>query len=335
MITFTTADGWTTPASCTWTCDAGFHREDDLCLADVDLTSAWCSIAFPLTIEAELATSTPVYGRLYVPGATEAPGAAAGIRGMLCHSSSAMTTVDVELLTCVDAAYASDVENYDEYAASFAPGSAGTFYYLYGFSGDGGASWMFCDTAGIAGDPVEPGVATIIERPRALFFSEYVEGTSNNKALEITNPTPDRADLSSCTVRLYSNGAATPSASTTLTGRILAAGESLVLCNSLATAAILAVCDVSSSLGVNFNGNDAVELSCGGATLDVIGQIGFDPGLQWGSGDTTTRDMTLRRKCTIVGGDRNGSDAFDPAAEWVAFPVDTFSDLGQHGFCDE
>ena len=39
-----------------------------------------------------------------------------------------------------------------------------------------------------------------------LFFSEYVEGWSNNKALEIYNPTADSIDLSAYSISRYTNG---------------------------------------------------------------------------------------------------------------------------------
>ncbi|NJN94859.1 MAG: CehA/McbA family metallohydrolase [Anaerolineales bacterium] len=67
-----------------------------------------------------------------------------------------------------------------------------------------------------------------------------------------------------------------------------------------------------------------------GVIIDVIGQIGVDPGTEWGSGLTSTADNTLRRKPTIEAGDANGGDAFNPAAEWDGFAVDTFADLGTH-----
>jgi hypothetical protein len=50
--------------------------------------------------------------------------------------------------------------------------------------------------------------------------------------------------------------------------------------------------------------------------VDVIGQLGFDPGSEWGSGDLSTQDNTLRRKPGITLGDTNGGDAFDPSLEW-------------------
>ena len=39
-----------------------------------------------------------------------------------------------------------------------------------------------------------------------LFFSEYVEGSSINKALEIYNPTNNAVDLSNYTIERYANG---------------------------------------------------------------------------------------------------------------------------------
>ena len=52
-----------------------------------------------------------------------------------------------------------------------------------------------------------------------LFISEYVEGWSNNKAIEIYNPTPNSIDLSGYTLSRYSNGSDQPS-STQLEGII-------------------------------------------------------------------------------------------------------------------
>ena len=51
----------------------------------------------------------------------------------------------------------------------------------------------------------------------------------------------------------------------------------------------------------------------------MIGQVGFDPGTAWGSGMTSTLDHTLRRKASVSAGDPDGSNAFDPAAEWDGY----------------
>ena len=105
-----------------------------------------------------------------------------------------------------------------------------------------------------------------------------------------------------------------------------------VLAQATASPTILAQADQTNGAGW-FNGNDAVVLRKGGPSgpiVDVIGQIGFDPGAQWGSGLESTQDNTLRRKGSIEAGDTNGSDAFDPSVEWNGFAQDTFGDLGSH-----
>src|SRR5207245_9833845 len=80
-----------------------------------------------------------------------------------------------------------------------------------------------------------------------------------------------------------------------------------------------------------FDGNDAVALTHNCSAIDIIGQIGYDPGEEWGAGLTSTRDNTLRRKASVAAGDTDGTDAFDPSLEWDGFPVDTFDGLGSVG----
>ena len=53
-----------------------------------------------------------------------------------------------------------------------------------------------------------------------LFFSEYIEGWSNNKALEIYNPTAEPIDLSSYSISRYTNGAVQASTPQQLEGTI-------------------------------------------------------------------------------------------------------------------
>ena len=163
-----------------------------------------------------------------------------------------------------------------------------------------------------------------------LYFSEYVEGTSNNKALEIYNGTGAGVNLATggYSVQMFFNGNATAGLTINLTGTV-AEGDVYVLAQSAADPSILAVADQTNGAGW-FNGDDAVVLRKGTTVLDVIGQIGFDPGTEWGSGDTSTADNTLRRKATITDGEPNGADAFDPSVEWDGFPTNTFAGLGGH-----
>jgi hypothetical protein len=119
----------------------------------------------------------------------------------------------------------------------------------------------------------------------ALFFSEYVEGSGSNKALEIFNGTGAPVDLSTYDVELYPNGSARPSDTLTLSDiqPFLASGDTLVIANAGADPAILAVADITSKVTA-FNGNDAIALRENGALVDVIGVIGSDPGSEWGIG---------------------------------------------------
>ena len=166
--------------------------------------------------------------------------------------------------------------------------------------------------------------------PTELFFSEYVEGTGFNKALEIFNGTGAPVDLAAgpYNVFMYFNGSTTATRNIPLVGTV-ANGDVHVLAPASAFA-IHPVADQIDGSDTWFNGDDAVVLRKGTTIVDVIGQVGFDPGSEWGTGLTSTMDNTLRRKSSIQGGDTNQSDAFDPAAEWDGFATNTFDGLGSH-----
>jgi Ca2+-binding RTX toxin-like protein len=165
--------------------------------------------------------------------------------------------------------------------------------------------------------------------PAELFFSEYVEGSSSNKALEIFNGTGAPVTLTGAyDIQIFANGSPTATAAIPLTGTV-ADGDVFVLARSAAVQAILAQADQTTT-NFLFNGNDAIALRHHGTVVDVIGQVGVDPGVAWGTGDVTTTDHTLRRKPSILAGDGNGADVFDPAIEWNGFPIDSFDGLGSH-----
>lgn len=160
-----------------------------------------------------------------------------------------------------------------------------------------------------------------------LFFSEYIEGSSNNKALEIYNDTGSAIDLGAggYDVQMYFNGNTSAGLTIALSGTV-ANGDVFVLANSSADPAILAQADQTNGAGW-FNGDDAVVLRKGEVVIDSFGQIGVDPGTEWTGGG---QNDTLRRADTICAGDTNASDAFDASVEWVTFPTDTFDGLGVH-----
>jgi len=195
-----------------------------------------------------------------------------------------------------------------------------------------------------------------------LFFSEYVEGWSQDKAIEVYNPTNTTIDLSNYQIERYSNGNTTSllGGITTLTG-MLASGDAFVLTNGETdTSASFGYCDpVLIALGdmaepngsyptpMHMNGNDAMVLTKNGEIIDVIGKVGQDPAIQnppnggWtndASADFTdanggvwwTMQHTLIRKKTVLYGDNIGTDLFNPSLEWDSLPVGTWNYLGSH-----
>jgi predicted extracellular nuclease len=163
-----------------------------------------------------------------------------------------------------------------------------------------------------------------------LLFSEYIEGTSNNKALEIFNDTDSTVNLAAAAydVLMCFNGNPVCTLDIELTGSV-ADNDVYVLAQAGASAAILAQADQTNGAGW-FNGDDAVLLRKAGVVIDSIGVRGADPGTEWGTGLASTADNTLRRKSGTTSGDPNDTDPFDPAAQWDGFATDTFDGLGFH-----
>ena len=151
-----------------------------------------------------------------------------------------------------------------------------------------------------------------------LLISEYIEGSSVNKAIEIYNGTGTSVDLAAG-IYTWNFTATEPQpqpGSLALTGTI-ADGDVFVLANTGADAAILAVADVTSNAVINFNGDDALVLRKDGSLVDSFGQVGVDPGSEWtGWG---CRRKYAAAKSHICAGDTDPDDAFDVSVEWDGF----------------
>ncbi len=186
-----------------------------------------------------------------------------------------------------------------------------------------------------------------------VFFSEYIEGSSNNKAIEIYNGTNAPVDLSQFTVKQANNGFGWGSTSAgadtryalPLTGT-LAAGDVYVITNDQANAAIKAVADLvltynntaNGAVGSNvasFNGDDAMGLFFNDVLIDVIGVPTVDPGTNWpvAGGVGATSEFTLVRKTAVKTGNidwglSSGTNTTD--SEWEVYPQNTFNYLGEH-----
>jgi predicted extracellular nuclease/endonuclease I len=164
-------------------------------------------------------------------------------------------------------------------------------------------------------EPIEPG-------EQDLFFSEYIEGSSFNKAVEIFNPTSSIIDLSTYQFKLYSNGSTEPTSTYTLSG-MLQPNDVVVLGNTNIdpNGELFGKIDVFSS-AINYNGDDYIELVNAETIIDSVGHFGVKE--SWGS------NKTLVRKTSVTQGDNNRDDAFSVEPEWDVSPSNTFSFIGSH-----
>lgn len=176
------------------------------------------------------------------------------------------------------------------------------------------------------------GLALSGQAQAQLLITEYLEGSGNNKAVELSNLGGETLALDQYRLALYANGrtlAAGPTNSLALQGT-LAPGASLVLAHPSALPATLAKANLTSG-NLVFNGDDGLVLYRGDEIVDSLGQIGVDPGTAWASGAVSTLDMTLRRKAGNNLGRVDAAAPFDPAAEYLAFARDEASGLGCGG----
>ncbi|WP_397446981.1 endonuclease [Polaribacter sp. R77954] len=176
-----------------------------------------------------------------------------------------------------------------------------------------------------------------------LFFSEYIEGSSNLKALEIVNLTANAIDLSNYSLKRQSNGGLNGAEwewELVLSGTINsqevfaianeAAGESSSSSDPnvaiagkflIDNADYIRVHDGDTNFGapINFNGNDPVGLFKNGVLIDIIGTYN-------GGSSNFAKDKTLRRKKGVS----QPNTAFDIDNEWDVYPKDTVDDFGKH-----
>ena len=154
-----------------------------------------------------------------------------------------------------------------------------------------------------------------------LIISEYIEGSSMNKAIELYNGTGATVNLSSYSLALYANGSKSSTSRVNLSGSV-ASGDTYVVYHGSANAALKTVGDLRSDNVMNFNGDDALVLENSGAAVDSLGQVGARV--------NNMADVTLVRKATVTQGDRITNDAFNPTGEWTTYPSETFAYLGAH-----
>ena len=275
-----------------------------------------------LTLAADAAVSQPIVSATIAAGAVAAQSYSLNITEASAGGSATVTSLSVDWG--------------DATAATTAPG-IGSVNHTYAAAGTFNVVVTLTNSAGQAATQTGTVAVTAVSTPppaipagtRELFFSEYVEGSATNKALEIYNPTAASVDLSAYTVKLFSNGASSTTFVIPLSGS-LPAGQVLVLVNSNATTAFQVTGSVAANTVISFNGDDALTLEKSGVLIDRFGQVGFDPGTEWSANTIGTANRTLRRKPAVTAGDNNASSVFDPSLQWDGFPQDTANGLGAH-----
>jgi len=177
-----------------------------------------------------------------------------------------------------------------------------------------------------------------------LFFSEYAEGSSNNKYVEIYNPSSSSVNLSNYQIKGTNNGTAwgdNGERELALTGT-LASNSVYIICTDAADQNILDKANLALPYEspVHYNGNDAIAIfgvdSSGNFTviMDVIGVQSSDPGpAGWNVAGVTgaTKDHTLVRKSSITKGNTNWENSAGTSAsdsEWEVKDVDDWTSLG-------
>jgi endonuclease I len=150
-----------------------------------------------------------------------------------------------------------------------------------------------------------------------LFFSEYIEGSGNNKVLEIANFSGSTVSLSNYTMKLSSNGSTNWTATYSFPASSeITNGDVYVVANGSSTLCTSEEDDQNNTITA-FNGNDAIGLFKNDVLIDILGTLGDN--------SDYAKNVTLVRKPTVAG----PNTVYTPS-EWTSFPEDNCDDLGSH-----
>ncbi len=183
------------------------------------------------------------------------------------------------------------------------------------------------------------------QQTSGIFFSEYGEGSGNEKYLEIFNGTGADLDLSNYSLSTCSNGCNSINEfdypnNVTFGGVTLEDGDVYVVCHTQSNSdEIESECD--QTFQYMSNGDDFFALTLSGATassytvIDKIGDFGDDPGDGWDVAGVTdgTKDHTLVRKGLVVNGNSDwtaSAGLSEEDSEWIVLDQNTWDYLGSH-----
>lgn len=150
-----------------------------------------------------------------------------------------------------------------------------------------------------------------------LFLSEYMEGSSSNKAIEIANFTGEIVNLSEYSLKLSSNSNTTWTVSYSFPTNTSVANDDVYVIANGGTVVCNSVFDNLNNSINNFNGNDAIGLFKNDVLIDIIGVVGDDSNF--------AKDVTLVRNADIS----SGTTTYN-SSEWTSFPQNTCDNLGSH-----
>lgn len=182
----------------------------------------------------------------------------------------------------------------------------------------------------------------VAELPSNLYFSEYIEGTSNNKALEIFNNTDSTVSLTNYRIEQSSNGDGWEFYHEFAEGAAIDAGGTYVLITDQVDPTLFAAENADEVLGfpspIHFNGNDARALiHINPATedttrLDVFGDPDSDVTWDVAGVSEAASEQTLLRKASVAEGNPAPLASFGTNAddsEWIVLDQNDFSNLGE------
>lgn len=146
-----------------------------------------------------------------------------------------------------------------------------------------------------------------------LMFSQYIDGSSNRKGLEIYNPDASTVNLADYEIRQFNNGEAVKFSAFALQGS-LASKAKFVIGRSELKAVIGD--KVNQVAGLSYNGDDALVLLYKGTPIDHFGRVGEQPSNGWGSSVSTLKNSFARLKKSNDVSSIDPNAAFDFESEW-------------------
>ncbi len=168
--------------------------------------------------------------------------------------------------------------------------------------------------------------------PRAqgdLIISEYINGSNNNKAIELFNPSSSDVSLADYDIRLYPDSTGGGSVIFPLSGTVPAGGTFLVKRNQ-ATLSLAGAQYTISNAAFFWDGNDSIILRKNGVVVDSFGDIDSNPPAGgWSISGGSTSSRNLRRKDTVLIGDTDPENTFTPGTQWTAHAINE-TDIGNH-----